>query len=316
MAALTNCKCLFNSRTALYRVFVSTPTALREAPPRQLAAAGHVLHSVAASSSPSTLAIGQVRTYAGGPSRRGPRGATGLHDVVVEDSDRGFSRLFTTAEDIERSRRDRMPQDHEIKDPKIMVLENGSVAGPLSTRYVMSKLDQETESLRMIRPYIPAGGSAKGKGKGSGAATAAAGGAEAQQGKPASSSAAPEQFALCQIVNKFEEFLKEKERKEKKKASAKPKSKELEMTWSIGEHDLQTKMRQLSGFLAKGMKVDLVLGRKKGSKPVDQETMAALVKKIKKEVVETMGARETKPAEGELGRTMRLHLEGIVKKQQ
>lgn len=309
MAALGNPRCLFNSRTALQRVFLSTPTTATPGT-RQLAAAAA---AAVAPRLPSITAAGQVRTYAGGPPhRRGsPRGSPGGGDA----GERGHSALFTTAQDIERSQKDRMPQDFEIKDPKIMVLENGSIAGPLSTKYVLSKLDAKTESLRMIRPYIPAGTPLK-KDKaategGEGAADAAA-----ATGKPRPVTK-EEQFALCEIVNKFEAFLKAKEVKERKKANAKPKTKEMEMTWAIGEHDLQTKLRQLGGFLTKGMKVHLVLGGKRGGKKADEETMHALVKRIKKEV-QALDARETAPAEGGpgVGRTMRLHLEGVVKKQE
>ncbi|KAJ4150089.1 hypothetical protein LMH87_010855 [Akanthomyces muscarius] len=306
MAALSSPQCLFNSRAALQRVF-SLATSPAQA--RHLAATGHVLHS-------------QVRTYAAGPPpRRGPRGHRSVDSVADgpgANDDRGFSPLFTTAADIERSQKDRMPQDFEIKDPKIMVLENGSIAGPLSTRYVMSKLDEKTESLRMIRPYIPKGSPLR---KGNKAAEDGAGptptsqrGAGAEPGAAAGPVTQQEQFALCEIVNKFEAFLKEQERKQKKKASAKPKTKEMELTWSISEHDLQTKLRQLGGFLAKGMKVHLVLGRKKGGQKVDDETMRALLKRIQREI-QTLDAREVKPREGEVGRTMRLHLEGVVKKQ-
>lgn len=318
MAALSNPRCLFNSRTALQRVFsLAAPTTTTTTTARHLATAatGHVLHL-------------QLRTYAAGPPpRRGPRGHRSVDSVADgpgANDDRGFSPLFTTAADIERSQKDRMPQDFEIKDPKIMVLENGSIAGPLSTRYVMSKLDEKTESLRMIRPYVPKGSPLrKGSKAGEDGATTTptrqqAGGGGAEPGAEAAAGAGPvtqqEQFALCEIVNKFEAFLKEQERKQRKKANAKPKTKEMELTWSISEHDLQTKLRQLGGFLAKGMKVHLVLGRKKGGQKVDDETMRALVKRIQREI-QTLDAREVKAPEGEVGRTMRLHLEGVVKKQ-
>lgn len=325
MAALGNLRCLFNSRAALQRVFspAAPTTTTTTTTARHLAAAAtcHVLHP-------------QLRTYAAGPPpRRGPRGHRSVDSVADgpgANDDRGFSPLFTTAADIERSQKDRMPQDFEIKDPKIMVLENGSIAGPLSTRYVMSKLDEKTESLRMIRPYVPKGSPLrKGSKAGEDVATTTAmrqqagGGAEpgaAAAGTAAAGTAAAgpvtqqEQFALCEIVNKFEAFLKEQERKQRKKANAKPKTKEMELTWSISEHDLQTKLRQLGGFLAKGMKVHLVLGRKRGGQKVDDETMRALLKRIQREI-QTLDAREAKAPEGEVGRTMRLHLEGVVKKQ-
>ncbi|XWW98096.1 hypothetical protein V2A60_006092 [Cordyceps javanica] len=311
MAALSNPRCLFNSRAALQRVFsLGTPAA----PTGRRLATAHVLHA-----DPSR----QVRTYAAAataapPSRRGARGHRSVDSsdaVAAAKDDRGFSPLYTTAQDIERSQKDRMPQDYEITDPKIMVLENGSIAGPLSTKYVMSKLDDQTESLRMIRPYVPKGAPLR---KGSKAAATAATPEDGSGGGDAAAAAVgpvtqEEQFALCEIVNKLDAFLRDKERKERQKAAAKPKTKEMELTWAISEHDLQTKLRQLGGFLARGMKVQLVLGSKRGGKKVDDETMRALLKRIERETRE-LGAREVGPAKGELGRTMRLVLEGVVKK--
>ncbi|OAA35138.1 Translation initiation factor 3 [Beauveria brongniartii RCEF 3172] len=203
-----------------------------------------------------------------------------------------------------------MPQDFEITDPKIMVLENGSVAGPLTTKYVLSKLDVKTESLRMIRPYVPKGSPLPRKG--GKAATAEDGGGE--DGEAAAATTQEEQFALCEIVNKKEAFQKEQERKQLKKENAKPKTKEMELTWAISEHDLQTKLRQLTGFLNKGMKVQLVLGTKRGGRKVDEETAKALMNKIRDEV-QALGAREVTPANGDLGRTMRMNFEGVAKKQ-
>ncbi|KAM3426342.1 hypothetical protein MY4824_009752 [Beauveria thailandica] len=294
MTTLGNSRCLFNSRAALQRVFSLSP------PPA--AVAGHVLRS--------PTAHHQARAYAAPPSRRSPRGQHLADSADRVDGGLPYSPLYTTAAALQRSQKDRMPQDFEITDPKIMVLENGSVAGPLATKYVLSKLDVKTESLRMIRPYVPKGSPLPRKG--GKAVTAADGGRE--DGEAASPTTQEEQFALCEIVNKKEAFQKEQERKQLKKENAKPKTKEMELTWAISEHDLQTKLRQLAGFLNKGMKVQLVLGTKRGGRKVDEGTAKALMNKIRDEV-QALGAREVTPANGDLGRTMRINFEGVVKKQ-
>lgn len=318
MAALSSSRCLFNSRTALHRVFISTEAATAQRT-RQLAATSH--HALQTLSLPP--ASGQVRTYAGPQGRsnrsppRGGRGPnTGSNNSGGRDDSDGPSHLYSTAENIEKAGRDRMPQDHEIKDPKIMVMENGSIAGPLSTKYVMSKLDEKTESLRMIKPYIPVGTSL---GKDRAAVAAASAAANARGEDPAAAVAAlPEartteaQYATCEIVNKFEEYVKKRQKREDKKTQAKPKTKELELSWGIGEHDLQTKMRRCLGFLDKGMKVEAVLGQKKGGAKAAAEEMQALVKRVRAAALE-QGARESKPAEGELGSTYRLYFEGKKK---
>lgn len=227
----------------------------------------------------------QIRCYAGPRmgGRNNPQSRAGEASEDMEREKRGIDRRFTTQRDIERSQRDRMPQDHEITDPRIMVLDNGAIEGPLATRYVLSKLDA-SECLRMIKPYVPANPKA--------------------EPKPT-----PEEFALCQVLNKKEEYDRKKELKEKKKATIKPKRKELEVTWSIGEHDLDTKMRQMSGFLEKGWKVDLTIGVKKRGRPADRKEMDAVVQKIK-DAAEGAAAREAKPAEGNVGKTLRMYFEG------
>lgn len=229
----------------------------------------------------------QIRCYA--VPRMGGRGnRQSVADDASEDMERekrGIDRRFTTKKDIARSQRDRMPQDHEITDPRIMVRDNGVVEGPLSTRFVLSKLDA-SECLRMVKPYVPANPKA--------------------EPQPT-----PEEFALCEVVNKKEEYDRKKELKEKKKAAAatKPKRKELEITWSIGEHDLDTKMRQMSGFLEKGWKVDLTIGVKKRGKPVERKEMDAVVQRVR-EAAEGVAAREAKPSQGDVGRTLRMYFEG------
>lgn len=322
MAALNNPRCIFNTRAALQRVFLSTPTGLEAAANRTRQLAVTPDSPLMRSHGPSTpgnplSGVSQVRSFTR-PPRGKPRSPQNTAGAGGDETD-GYSRLFTTAKDLERAARDRMPQDFEIKDPKIMVLENGSVEGPLSTKYVLSKLDEKTESLRMIRPYIPRGTPLKKLSKGELSPEileAVSRAAQARQGRAGveEPKTEQEQFALCQIVNKYEEFLKDKERKERKKANVKPKSKDIELTWSIGEHDLQTKLKRMMEFLGKGMKVSVVLGKKKGSKPVEDAVMRDVLKRVKVAVQE-MDAREAKPPEGELGATMRLYFEGVVKKE-
>ncbi|KAL7808793.1 hypothetical protein V8C44DRAFT_153808 [Trichoderma aethiopicum] len=225
------------------------------------------------------LYASNLRPYKGG--NKGGRAAAPSEDP--DDNDRGYDRRFTTQRDIEKSGRDRPPWDHEITDPQIMVIDNGSAEGPLSTRYVLTKLEAG-ESLRMVTPYVPA---------------------DEEEGTPA-------RFAVCKIVNKKDEYERQKALKERKKvgAAAKPKTKEMELTWAIGGHDLATKMRQMGGFLEKGMKVELLVGKKKGGRAVDAEEAREVLKKVKEEI-ERVGAREVKKAEGQVGGTMRLYLEGV-----
>ncbi|KAG6014508.1 hypothetical protein E4U54_005161 [Claviceps lovelessii] len=226
----------------------------------------------------------QVRSYVRKPPPgRGPRGQTSAAatEQVARD-ERGFDKRYTTQTDIDRSGRDRPPRDHEITDPEIMVIDNGVSEGPLSTSYVLTKLEAH-ESLRMIQPYVPA-----------------------DRKDPDSKFS----YAVCKIVNKADEYERQKQLKEKKKAAAgKAKTKEMELTWAIGDHDLGTKMRQMGGFLAKGFKVEVLVAKKKGGKQVDGREAEAVVRRLR-EAVEQNGGREAKPATGTPGGTMRFYLEG------
>ncbi|KAK7209248.1 hypothetical protein V2G26_016426 [Clonostachys chloroleuca] len=247
----------------------------------------------------------QIRCYAGPPSRPGPlvfgAGAPGRgppprrreqgprrgrprdnQDDENPDEELGYDRRYTTAQSFEKSGRDRLPRDHEIKDPRIMVLENGQIEGPLAPQFVMSKLNTAEESLRMIQPYFPADKAA---------------------GKLA-------QYPVCQIVNRKEEHLREKELKvqEKKKAEEKIKRKDVELSWGISDHDLKTKMKQIGGFLQKGMRVEIILGKKKRGKKIAREDSLSVLTQVR-ENLEVLGARHVKAESGEVGELVRMTVE-------
>lgn len=274
--------CLQSSRRALYRVFVS-PLERHEAVTRQLVPLVH------GRSSRVQLPFAQSRLFAASSAQLKPRTPRLADDDAATNDDpdeRGFDRRYTTKLDFEKSGRDRLPQDHEIKDPKIMVLDNGKFDGPLLSRNVMTRLS-DTESLRMITPYIPA--------------------------RPKDN--VPAQYAVCKIVNKREEFERQREVRERRRVAklTSPKTKELEIGWGISDHDLQTKMKQLEGFLSKGMKVEVVLGqKKKGAKKADNDTAKETLDKVRKWIEDT-GTKEYKPMDGAVARTSRIYLEGVRK---
>jgi translation initiation factor IF-3 len=265
--------CLQSSRRALYRVFVQHEALLT----RQF--------------QPSRAVPIQNRFFSASQSKA-RKSKQRQEEVEVdpfdnEDQDRTFDRRYTTKEEFEKSGRDRLPQDFEIKDPKIMVLDNGVFDGPLLTKHVLSRLP-ETESLRMVTPYIPA---------------------DPKNDKPT-------QYAVCKIVNKRDEYERQRELNLRRRLSKQTtsKTKEVEMSWAISEHDLGVKTKQLVGFLSKGMKVELILGfKKKGQKKrTSDDTAEEVYTKVKK-LVEELGSREYKPRDGEVGKTMRIYLEGIIK---
>ncbi|KAM0340854.1 hypothetical protein ACHAPU_010270 [Fusarium lateritium] len=264
--------CLQSSRRALYRVFV-------EHSPRQFLP-----------TTQRTLPLHHNRFFSASPlqlkaRRENPR----LEDQDSEfiDEEKGYDRRYTTQDEFAKSGRDRLPKDHEIKDPKIMVLDNGVFDGPLLTRNVLSRL-ADTESLRMVTPYIRA---------------------DPKNNKDV-------QYAICKIVNKKEEYERQRELHERRRVSKQTsaKKKDLEMSWAISDHDLKIKTKQLVSFLEKGMKVEVVLGfKKKGQKKrTSEDTTEEVFAKVTN-LVKDLGSKEYKPREGEVGRTMRIYLEGISK---
>ncbi|RGP81784.1 translation initiation factor if-3 [Fusarium longipes] len=270
--------CLQSSRRALYRVFVERETLLT----RQLL--------------PTTqrIPLHQSRLFSvsslqlKGKARRGKAAQDDFEMEPNEEEAKSHDRRYTTKEDFIKSGRDRLPIDHEITDPKIMVLDNGVFDGPLFTRNVMSRINTSTESLRMATPYIPA---------------------DPKNNKPA-------QYALCKIVNKKEEYERQRELQERRRVSKQTssKTKEIEMSWAISDNDLKIKTKQLVGFLSKGWKVEVILGfKKKGQKKrTSEDTAEEAFVKVQK-LVKELGSKEYKPREGDVGRTMRFYLEGISK---
>ncbi|KAF7559472.1 hypothetical protein G7046_g4683 [Stylonectria norvegica] len=283
---MTSTTCLQHSRRALYRVFVSPLERRHEASVgRQLLPLLHSRRSLPPSGVVSSLHLlpQQSRSFVT-PTRRLHAAELG---VSPDKEERTFDKRFTTKHDIEKSGRDRMPQDHEITDPRIMVLDNGKFEGPVMTRHVLSRLDAASESLRMVQPYVPA--------------------------RPKDS--VVQEFAICKIVNKKDEYARQRELKERKRVqrATTTKSKELELNWAIDGNDLNTKLRQLSNFLGKGMKVEVIFGKKKSSKKVDEAAAAQVVATVRKSI-EELGAKETKLADGSVGKTLRLYLEGKANK--
>ncbi|KAK0383445.1 hypothetical protein NLU13_9356 [Sarocladium strictum] len=257
--------CLYSSQRALYRVFIRPATTTIH--PLSL----HAWHLTA---SP----VQQSRAYAIRRSKRNTIQQLSPSEQVAQEESRKHDPRYTTAADVERSGRARLPRDHEITDPQIMVHERDVIEGPLRTQFVMTRIEPH-ESLRMVSPYVPA------------------------------TKDAPAKYAVCRIVNKKEEFEKEKQKKAQQQAKKQKavKEKEVEINWGTAPNDLQTKIGTLTRLLGSATKVTVSLGKKKGSKAeLVQDDMKNLVQKIKDEVM-AVGGREIKPQEGSLGGNMKLY---------
>ncbi|KAL2207549.1 hypothetical protein CC79DRAFT_1333355 [Sarocladium strictum] len=246
--------CLHSPHRALYRVFVY-PTI---ATVRNQAAAAPWRISVTEAQ--------QARSYAIRRSKRNQDvPLTAAEMVALEDVK--HDPRFTTAASVQRSGRSRLPRDHEITDPQIMVHEKEMVEGPLRTQFVLTKIEPH-ESLRMVTPYVPA------------------------------TKEAPQKFAVCKIVNKADEVAKLKQSRESKQKAKKVKEKTIEVNWGIDANDLRTKFIGLKKLMDGPSKVTVRFGKKKGSKvKPDYNDQTALIQKVIQETIK-MGGREMRPMEG------------------
>ncbi|KAI0546351.1 hypothetical protein F4679DRAFT_416434 [Xylaria curta] len=120
--------------------------------------------------------------------------------------------------------------------------------------------------------------------------------------------------AICRIIDAVAEAAAAKAAavaakeaaKESKKVAQQTKT--LELNWAIAPHDLAHKMKRLGEFLAKGMRVDMLLARKKGSRKATREEGEELVRRIR-EVASEAGATEYKRMDGSVGNVVKLFLE-------
>lgn len=105
---------------------------------------------------------------------------------------------------------------------------------------------------------------------------------------------------VCKILNKMEAKQHEKAKAKSAKAQ-KVQTKQIELNWAIDAHDLSHRLKQLTNFLEKGRKVEVVMKRKRSKRPptVDE------IKHVMQTVLDTTreaGATQVKAMEGEPGK--------------
>ena len=114
-------------------------------------------------------------------------------------------------------------------------------------------------------------------------------------------------FPICKILNRrgVNDFIRSKE---KAARLAKMGPKQVELNWAIDNHDLSHRLKQLSEFLEKGRKVEIILARKKGKRhPTDQEVENVMTSVT--ETIQKTGATQTKAQEGEPGKRVMISVQ-------
>ncbi|KAB8231470.1 hypothetical protein ETB97_000829 [Aspergillus alliaceus] len=116
------------------------------------------------------------------------------------------------------------------------------------------------------------------------------------------------QAPVCKVVNRLE--MREQERARAKAAHVSKNSlKQIELNWAIDPHDLSHRLKQLTGFLDKGRKVEVILTKKRGKRAPTVEEVKHLMDSVL-QTTKDANAMQVKPMEGEPGK----HVILVVKK--
>lgn len=177
--------------------------------------------------------------------------------------------------------------DEEITARRVQLVdpETNKPGPPQGTRFVLRSFDRKTHRLVCISP-LPT---------------------------PKSKEAEEEWIPICKLMDKKEQYLKDKAKADQKKAAKKSSAdtlKTLELNWAIDLNDLGHRMKRMKEFLEEGRKVDIVLARKKGGRVASVEDCNALLQKIREQAESVQGAKELKALEGKLGGFATLSYEG------
>ncbi|RDW76618.1 putative translation initiation factor IF3 [Aspergillus mulundensis] len=106
--------------------------------------------------------------------------------------------------------------------------------------------------------------------------------------------------AVCKIMNRQEAY--ERARALVKAAKAAKKTvKQVELNWAIDAHDLSHRLKKITGFLDKGIQVEIILVRKRHKRPATAEEVKGLMANIL-EAIKDAGAEQISPMEGEPGK--------------
>lgn len=111
---------------------------------------------------------------------------------------------------------------------------------------------------------------------------------------------APEQPPICRILNKqaVREYIRAKE---KAAHVARTSLKQIELNWAIDSHDLSHRLKQLTDFLKKGRKVEILLTRKRRKRAPTPEEIKHLMNSVM-ETTQKADGMLVKPIEGEPGK--------------
>ncbi|CEO58898.1 putative translation initiation factor IF3 [Penicillium brasilianum] len=105
---------------------------------------------------------------------------------------------------------------------------------------------------------------------------------------------------VCKILNKMEAKQHEKAKAKSAKVG-KVQTKQIELNWAIDAHDLSHRLKQLTNFLEKGRKVEVILKRKRGKRPPTVDEVKQAIQSVL-DTTREAGGTQVKAMEGEPGK--------------
>lgn len=175
------------------------------------------------------------------------------------------------------------PQDNSIRAYRVQVVQSdGTLGQPISLQDALyaRKTDEHGRLAELLRQVSPSNAS-----------------------RP---------HPICKYFNIKDEQGK-LETQEKKAKAQKTHTKQFALNWTIGDNDLEYRLRKVEGLLEKGNQVEIVLGsmKRRGwmkKRPEDVDRARGLVNKIREAALSVKGARETKAMQGTLGQDQEIIL--------
>ncbi|KAI0814616.1 hypothetical protein GGR55DRAFT_439785 [Xylaria sp. FL0064] len=119
----------------------------------------------------------------------------------------------------------------------------------------------------------------------------------------------PPPAAICRIVNAAAKAKAAAAAAKEAKQTASH-TKTLELNWAIAPHDRAHKMKRLKEFLEKGLRVEVMFARKRGTRKATADEEQGLVESVRTTVADVPGAGEYKRMDGRVGGVLRMFFEG------
>lgn len=185
-----------------------------------------------------------------------------------------FRRSVVTAASAAQ-REERLPRDEEITSWSISLVHPDNSITSENTYETISNLDLTKFSLVQVQPSQP--------------------------GK----------LPVCKIIDKKKLY---EQKKAKSKVVKSAPSKTIELNWAIEQGDLAHRLDKIQDFLAKGMKLEVVISPKRRGKLATQDQAEDVLKRVRATASEVPGVREVKGKPGVLGKEYILLFEGTAPK--